>query len=92
MADVLEQVKEISEEGFNVFKRVLDNFSPKLILNMVRDEDDLKEGKAIQAAALELLSVHIEYLGYISFDNEVNAAVKNVKPFLLNNPRILFFR
>ena len=36
---------------------------------------------------MELLSIHIEYLGYISYDHEVRAAVKNVKPFLLNNPK-----
>ena len=36
---------------------------------------------------MELLSIHIEYLGYISYDPEVRAAVKNVKPFLLNNPK-----
>ncbi len=87
IADLLQQVKKINENAFNVFKKVLDNFSPKLILNMVKDDDDLKEGRAIQAAAMELLSVHIEYLGYISYDHEVKAAVKNVKPFLLNNPK-----
>ncbi|MCH8954191.1 DUF4339 domain-containing protein [candidate division KSB1 bacterium] len=87
IGDLLQQVKKINEQAFNVFKDVLDNFSPRLILNMVKDDEDLKEGKAIQAAAMELLSIHIEYLGYISYDHEVRAAVKNVKPFLLNNPK-----
>ena len=87
ICDLLAKVKIINEQAYNVFTKVLDNFSPRLILNMVKDEEDLKEGKAIQAAAMELLSIHIEYLGYISYDHEVGAAVKNVKPFLLNNPK-----
>jgi len=86
ICDILAEVKIINEQAYNVFTKVLDDFSPKLILNMVKDKEDLKEGKAIQAAAMELLSIHIEYLGYVSYDPEVRAAVKNVKPFLLNNP------
>ncbi|MFQ5677576.1 MAG: P-loop NTPase, partial [bacterium] len=75
IADSLQEVKKISKKAFEIFEDVLDGFSPKLILNQIREPDELKEGKAIQAAAIELLSIHVEYLGYISYDDEVKKAV-----------------
>jgi hypothetical protein len=49
------------------------------------EKDDIKEGIAIQAAAAELLSVDIEYLGYIAYDQNVRNAVRALKPFLLED-------
>lgn len=87
IGDILQKVKKINKTAFELFRETLANFNPKLILNQVKEPDELKEGKAIQAAAIELLSIHVEYLGYISYDQEVIKAVKNVKPFLLHNPK-----
>jgi len=65
---------------------VLESHRPKLILNMVMEKDDIKEGIAIQAAASELLSIDIEYLGFITYDQAVRNAVRELKPFILEDP------
>jgi hypothetical protein len=57
-----------------------------MILNMVKSKEDIKEGMALQLAATELLSIDLDYLGYISFDSIVDQAVKETKPFLLLAP------
>ncbi len=85
--DLLKQVAGTDERAHEVCKQTLENFQPKLILNMAKDSDEIKEGQAIQAAVLELLGVHMEFLGYISYDLKVKDAVKAMQPFLLHDPK-----
>lgn len=86
IADLLKEVEKPDAPADEIFQQVLNSFSPQLILNMVKERDDIKEGMAIQAAALELLSVNVQYLGYLSQDPTVGEAVKGFKPFLLYDP------
>ena len=85
--DLYCEIKKVDSEASSIFYNVVDSFRPKLILNMVRDREQVKEGMAIQAAAMELLWTKVDYLGYISFDSQVSAAVNSLKPFLLYNPK-----
>lgn len=87
VGDLLREVEKISTEAAEIFEQTLESLTPKLILNMVKDHDEVKEAQAIQAAALELLCVHLEFLGYISYDPQVKEAVKALRPFLLHNPK-----
>lgn len=86
MADLMHKVAATDAKAAGVFEKTLRAFRPKMILNMVRHKDDIKEGMALQLAAAELLSIDLDYLGYISFDAIVEEAVKNTKPFLLLAP------
>ncbi|MFQ5640379.1 MAG: P-loop NTPase [bacterium] len=85
--DLLEKIDKIDGAAARLFSEVLDSFRLNLILNMVKGREDIKEGIAIQAAAMELLSVKIQFLGFISYDPNVRDAVKRLKPFLLYNPK-----
>lgn len=87
MKDLLGEVRKLNTEAAMSFRDALEAFAPKLILNMVKDSDEIREGQAIQAAALELLCINIQILGYISYDAEVKKAVKAMKPFLLHDPK-----
>ncbi|MGH7494816.1 MAG: P-loop NTPase [bacterium] len=86
MAQIMEKVRAADAEAANMMAAVLETHRPKLILNMVMAKDDIKEGIAIQAAASELLSIDIEYLGYITYDQTVRNAVRELKPFILEDP------
>jgi flagellar biosynthesis protein FlhG len=86
MAQIIERVREADGDAANMMAAVLETHRPKLILNMVMEKDDIKEGIAIQAAASELLSIDIEYLGYITYDQAVRNAVRELKPFILEDP------
>lgn len=87
LADVSTRVREIDERTGDFFDQVLESFRPKLILNMVTSPKDYKEGVAIQSAAAEILSIDVDYLGYISHDQSVREAVRSLKPFLLQDPK-----
>ncbi len=87
MSQVLQKVREIDARGADFFEQILEAFKPKLILNMVNQPEDVKEGVAIQAAAAELLSIDVQYLGYVSYDQSVRNAVRDLKPFILFDPK-----
>lgn len=87
IADLLDKIDKIDDKAAAIMNTVLDSFQPKLILNMVKGREDIKEGIAIQAAAMELLSLNIPYLGCISYDSCVRDSVRGLKPFLLHNPK-----
>ena len=87
MENILAEVEKIDPEASKIFEKALVDFRPKLLLNMVYESDEIKEGMAFQAAASELLSLDVEFLGYIEFDDSVRHAVKEMRPFIINNPR-----
>ncbi|HQG45352.1 MAG TPA: hypothetical protein PLG50_06815, partial [bacterium] len=65
---------------------ILDAFNPALILNMVHSNDEVKEGVALRTAAEELLSIRMEFLGYVEHDESVRRAVKELRPFVIDDP------
>jgi flagellar biosynthesis protein FlhG len=87
VADVLNNVQLVSAPAYSIAKSFLKSFRPKIILNKVQQKEDLDEGTAVVTAAADLLSLNVDYLGYISFDPKVSESVKNFKPFLLFDPK-----
>ncbi len=65
---------------------ILEAFNPALILNMVHSEEEVKEGIALRTAAEELLSLRMEFLGYVEHDESVRRAVKELRPFVIDDP------
>jgi len=54
---------------------------------MVHSQEEIKEGVALITAVEELLSIHLEFLGYIDYDDSVRKAVKELRPFMIDNPK-----
>lgn len=65
---------------------ILEAFNPALILNMVHSEEEVKEGVALRTAAEELLSLRMDFLGYVEHDESVRRAVKELRPFVIDDP------
>jgi len=85
--DILSEVEKIDSKAAQQFEEILTAFQPKLILNMVHEPNEIREGMALQTAVSELLSLDLEFLGYLEFDDSVRRAVKELKPFIIDNPR-----
>lgn len=66
---------------------VIDKLTPYLILNMVHSDEEIREGIALRTAAEDLLSLQLDFLGYIEQDESVRRAVKELRPFIIDNPR-----
>ncbi|MDZ7267237.1 MAG: P-loop NTPase [candidate division KSB1 bacterium] len=85
-SQLLDKVRAAAPEAGRLMQTMVESQRVKLILNMVREKDDLKEGLAIQTAAAELLALEVDYLGFVSHDPAVRTAVRELKPFLLADP------
>jgi len=86
LEDLLGKLRQKSTEIVQRIEEVLNDFHPRLILNMVMEPDEIKEGMAIKTAVSELLSIDIDYMGYIEYDETMRQTVKELRPFILQNP------
>jgi len=83
---LLQKAKSSSQEIAARIESILLDFKPRLILNMVMEPDEIKEGMAIKTAVAELLSVDLDYAGYVEYDENMRKSIKQMRPFMLENP------
>lgn len=57
-----------------------------LILNMVRDRNDITIGKKFTEIIKKYLNLHITYLGYIIDEPEIRRSIREMRPIVLENP------
>ncbi len=86
IADLLDKAHHSSPEIAKRVENELETFRPRLILNMVMEPDEIKEGMAIRTAAADLLSINLDYIGYIEYDETMRQSAKELRPFILHNP------
>jgi flagellar biosynthesis protein FlhG len=84
---IIGKIRKIDANAANQMEQFLKEFIPHFILNMVHSPDEIKEGDALRTAAKELLSVDIDYIGFIEHDESVRHSVKELRPFIINNPK-----
>ncbi len=61
-------------------------FCPKVVMNMIETEQDLNECLALQIAVRDLLSVEIDRVSFIRYDEELRCAAQKMRPDLLMSP------
>jgi len=59
-----------------------------LVLNMVRDDEDIRIGKRFVEMVKKYLSLSIQYIGYISYDASFRDSVRKGSCLSMENPRI----
>ena len=80
LTEIGEEVKRGSvREGMRFF-RLLNEFSPKLILNRVFDRRETREGLALQIATQDMLRLRLEFWGYMTYDPSIAKAVRSMTP------------
>jgi len=87
MQGLLGEVQKLDAAAATTFESVLQGFRPRLLMNMVYEREEVREAFAIKTAAADLLSIDIDFLGYIEYDDTVRESVKRLRPFILDNPR-----
>jgi flagellar biosynthesis protein FlhG len=86
VADLLQKAQQNSMEIATRVEQTLNSFHPRLIVNMVMEPDEIKEGMAIKTASAELLSIDLDYIGYVEYDETMRQSIKDLRPFILHNP------
>ena len=62
-------------------------FHPNLILNQVRSKKDIEIGFSIRSACLKYFGMHLHYLGYVVYDQDVSHSIRRRRPLVLENSR-----
>jgi len=80
-------VEKIDKDSASIFRGIIQKFQPKLILNMVMNSSEVKEGISLKTAVGELLSIEMDFWGTIPYDDKVREAAMLQVPFLLHKPK-----
>jgi len=84
--DLLAAIEQIDHGEAERFRRVLDGFKPHLVVNQVRDTEEVKMGFSITSVCKKYFGIDIDYAGYICFDDNVWRSVKDRRPLVLAYP------
>ncbi|HUL29821.1 MAG TPA: P-loop NTPase [Thermodesulfobacteriota bacterium] len=85
--DLLEAVKRVDEGDAQRMVEEVETFHPNLILNQVRSKKDIEIGFSIRSACLKYFGIHVHYLGYVVYDQDVSQSIRRRRPLVLENPR-----
>jgi len=85
--ELLREVRRISEDDGQKIVEEADAFRPNLILNQVRSKKDIEIGFSIRSACQKYFGIHLHYLGYIVYDQDVGNSIRKRKPLVLENYR-----
>jgi flagellar biosynthesis protein FlhG len=85
--DLLDEIEKIDSEEGARFRRSLDEFRPRLIVNEVRNSDDVKLGFSIQSVCRKYFGFGIDYVGYVNFDDAVWQSIKSRRPLVVSYPQ-----
>jgi flagellar biosynthesis protein FlhG len=85
--DLLREVRRLNEEDAQRIIEEAENFHPNLILNQVRSKKDIEIGFSIRTACQKYFGVHLHYLGYIVYDQDVGNSIRKRRPLVLENSR-----
>jgi flagellar biosynthesis protein FlhG len=85
--DLIDAVKKVDEEAARMLVEEIKAFRPNLILNQVWTKKDVEIGFAIQSACQKYFGIHLHYLGYIVYDQDVGHSVRRRRPLVLENAK-----
>ncbi len=85
--ELLREVRRINEEDARRMVAEAEIFHPNLILNQVRSKKDIEIGFSIRSACQKYFGIHLHYLGYIVYDQDVGNSIRKRRPLVLENNR-----
>jgi len=84
--DLIEAMARIGEDEARRVTQEVERFHPNLILNQVRTKKDIEVGFSIRSACKKYFGIHLHYLGYVVYDQEVSHSIRKRRPLVLENP------
>jgi len=84
---LLPEIKKIDHESYNKFMKRIENFHPRLIMNMIDDPKDADVAMKIRRSCEEYLDLKIEHLGVIYRDSIQDTALSSRLPIVLYKPQ-----
>ncbi len=68
----------------------LEKFRPRIIMNMGRSNSDLELGNRLYNLARNKLSIEVEYIGFVPYDENISLSIARRTPITVMNPQCPF--
>ena len=78
--ELLREVERLDPAEGAHFTSVMRAFRPRLVVNGVRGTEDIRLGFSIKTLCSKYYAIESEYLGYVSYDEQVREAVRACRP------------
>jgi flagellar biosynthesis protein FlhG len=89
MDEMLLFFKQDYSEEFLQMKEWIHSRRTLLVLNMIRNADDIKVGIRFSEMVKKYLSITLHYIGYVMFTPEIRTSIKELKPLMLRTENSL---
>lgn len=83
---LIEAIKKIDPASAGVFERRMEQFHPRLVMNMVDDPKDADKAYKIRRSCSEYLGVELEHLGIMFKDPMQDVALSSRLPVIVYKP------
>ncbi|OGW60661.1 MAG: ATP-binding protein [Nitrospirae bacterium RIFCSPHIGHO2_01_FULL_66_17] len=84
--DLIAGVEAIDPEVGGRLRKTMAEFSPKIVVNQVRSQDDATLGLSMRSSCSKYFGIQVEYLGYVEYDDSVWRAMKRRRPPVMEYP------
>ena len=84
--ELIDLVSGVDEKSGEWLEKQLAKFRPALILNQVKNKDEIFIGEAMKDITKKYLGIEMNYIGHVPYDEKVNQSIKKYRPFTLEFP------
>jgi len=86
-SDLLREIDRLDANEGARFRDILQKFRPSLIVNQVRNSEEVKMGFSIRSVCLKFFGFQVDYVGYVNYDDAVWKSIKERRPLVLGYPQ-----
>lgn len=86
---IAERAAQIDDKLGEAVARTADQFEPRVVLNQVRSEEDVRIGHGLRLACHKMLGLRVRFQGAIPYDDTVWQAIRKRTTHLLEYPESL---
>ncbi len=86
MAELISRLGTDNGDLRSDFCRLLDNFRPQIITNMITTREEQESVGAVKLVAEKYLNIKVNFVGCVYSDQAIRKSVKTMTPFLLQAP------
>jgi len=84
---LLESIMNEDHESFEAYRKGIERFHPRLILNMLEDPRDADKANKLRRSCQQYLDVDLEHLGVVYRDDLQDVALRSRLPILVYKPQ-----
>jgi flagellar biosynthesis protein FlhG len=86
MKELIDHLKGVSSQISEILDRELAGFKIHLILNHLRNREDIMIGNSVKSVCMKYFGFRTQYAGYIEYDECIGRCMRRRKPFMQTYP------